>query len=137
MKFVVYRKSDFRIMSTSIETPDESYSPRWEIDNNVIPNHGGAFDDYGYVEITKEQYRQMVDRGCSVQLVDGVPTFITVDIMPSQSPSKLEELETELQALKKENTKLKTENDALKQRDSALQDDVLFIMETLVSNDLA
>jgi len=136
MRFVVYRKSDFRIVSTSIETPDESYSPRWEIENNVVPNHGGAFDDYGYVEITKEQYIQMLDRGCSVQLVDGVPTFITVDVMPSQSPSKLEELEIELQALKTENSKLKDENVYLRSRDSVIQDDVSFILETLINHGL-
>jgi len=136
MKFVVYRKSDFQIMSTSIETPDESYSPRWEIENNVIPNHGGTIDDYGYVEVTKEQYGQMVEGECSVQLVKGIPTFVTADIKFAQPPSKLEQLEVELQALKEENAKLKDENVYLRSRDTIMQDDVSFILETLVANGL-
>lgn|GEM_PF-4873967 len=45
-------------------------------------------------------------------------------------------LEEEVEALKAENAKLKDENTYLRSRDTIIQDDVNFILETLVTNGL-
>jgi len=95
------------------------------------------FDSFGDRDFTN----RISGAECVKAVFDENMNVIDFEITERQpetpAPDKLTVLETELQVLKEENAKLKTENDALKQRDSALQDDVLFIMETLADNGLA
>jgi|GEM_PF-4823783 len=60
--------------------------------------------------------------------------FVKLMEPPKPGPDKIELLEGELSALKEENALLREENEQLKQRASIVQDDLLFVFETLANN---
>jgi|GEM_PF-1942853 len=111
-------------------------------ENEKLMVDAGELIEYRFNSFENREFTRKISGAENVRAIfDENMHVVDLEITESQPeppiPDKLTVLETELQALKEENTKLKTENDALKQRDSALQDDVLFIMETLAGNGLA
>ncbi|MGG3884366.1 hypothetical protein [Brevibacillus panacihumi] len=91
MAFVCYRKEDLTIVGFS-GIVLEQHTGEEEIELNVLPNYGGTADDYDYLDISDEDEQNRRGRQVSIELVDGMPTFVIGDLIPSpeQPPSEMD-----------------------------------------------